>query len=416
MQKKQLKIVYISPGWPLQKYANGIVTYIATQNYALQGKAKVSIVALAAASVATESNTYLAANRRKNLLERIISRVLQSLPKSVTTDLLYKFKHYLTAKNMNNVLSQLPEPPDIIEVEESFGLPMTLKDATSAKIITRIHGPWFIHGPIMNEAPDRNYEKRVEAEGQGIAISDGITAPCFDVLDRVRKHYDLPLKNAVVIPNAVHPVPAHAQWKYDSNQQSILFVGRFDLHKGGDIALNAFNLIASLNKTVEFYFIGPDRGLMIDDQAYNIDDYLTKFIINEDIRKRIHVTGQLDAASVQQYRSKATITIVTSRYENFPLSLLEALATGSPLIASRSGGIPEIIDDGFNGFLAEVGDAKMFSKIALKLLEDPEQLTQLSKNAIRDAHFKYAPEVVAAETIEYYQNILDGGLEDAGTD
>lgn len=416
MQKKQLKIVYISPGWPLQKYANGIVTYIDTLNFALQEKAKVSIVALAAGSVATDRNTYLAENRRKNLLERIIYKVLHSLPKSVAASLSYKFSRYLSGKKINFALSQISEAPDIIEVEESFGLPITLKSVATAKIITRIHGPWFIHGPIMNHSTGKNYETRVEAEGQGIAISDGITAPCYDVLDKVRKHYGLSLENAVVIPNAVHPVPAHAQWKYTSQKQTILFVGRFDLHKGGDIALNVFNLIAKRNSAVEFYFIGPDRGLTIDGQSYNIREYMAKFIPNEDVRERIHVTGQLDAASVQQYRSKATITIVTSRYENFPLSLLEALSTGSPLIASRAGGIPEIIENGFNGFLAEAGDVEMFSKIALQLLEDPVQLTQLSKNAIQDAYFKYAPEVVATKTIDYYQSIIDGRAEDVGID
>lgn len=409
MQKKGLEIVYISPGWPLQKYANGIVTYIETMHNALHGKAKVSILALASSSVATENNIYLAGNRKKNLLEKIISKGLHSAPKSLTTTLNYKFVRYLTKRNINNALLQLSESPDIIEVEESFGLPNSVKAATSAKVITRIHGPWFIHGPIMNAASDKNYKVRVEAEGHGITISDGVTAPCYDVLNKVRQYYDLPLENAVVIPNAVHSVPEHAQWQYSPQNQTILFVGRFDLHKGGDIALNIFNLIAASNKTVEFYFIGPDRGLTINGKAYNVQDYLAKFISDEDIKKRIHIKGQLDAASVQQYRSKATITLVTSRYENFPLSLLEALSTGSPLIASRTGGIPEIIEDGFNGFLAEVDDAEMFTKIALELLENPTQLSQISKNAINAAQLKYAPDVVAAKTLDYYQKILNEG-------
>ncbi|MBL1457686.1 MAG: glycosyltransferase family 4 protein [Methylophaga sp.] len=407
MKKEQLEIVFISPGWPLQKYANGIVTYIDTLYKALHGKARVSIVALDANSVATENNIYLAGNRKKNLLERIVTKVLHFVPKSVTTTFNYKYSRYLTTKKMDNVLLQLSDHPDIIEVEESFGLPISLKAVTSAKVITRIHGPWFIHGPIMNAASDKKYKIRVEAEGHGLAVSDGITAPCYDVLNKVRQYYDLPLENAVVIPNAVHPVAEHAQWQYSSQNQTILFVGRFDLHKGGDIALNVFNLIAASNNTVEFYFIGPDRGLTINDEAYNLQDYLAEFISDEDVRKRIHVTGQLDAATVQQYRSKATVTIVTSRYENFPLSLLEALSTGSPIIASRTGGIPEIIEDGFNGFLVGDGDVEMFSKIALELLEKPEQLNQISKNAIKDAHLKYSPDVVAAKTLDYYQTILD---------
>lgn len=416
MSKDQLKIVYISPAWPLQKHANGIVTYIDSINHAMHGKADVSVIALSANSIATSDNIYLASDRKKGLFERIIAKVLRGGRESITAKLNYRFSRFVMGKNINFVLTKIAESPDIIEVEESFGLPKSLIASTSAKVITRIHGPWFIHGPIMKKTSDKNYATRIKDEGRGIEISHGITAPSYDVLSQVRKYYDLPLENAVVIPNAVPPVPESAQWQYDSNQQSILFVGRFDLHKGGDIAIDAFNLIAAHNKTVEFYFVGPDRGLTIDGEIFNINDYLAKFIINEDIRKRIHVIGQIDAATVQQYRSKSTITLVTSRYEVFSISMVEALSTGSPLIASRIGGIPEIIEDRFNGYLAEVGDYEIFAKIAINLLDNPEQLLRISENAIKDANLKYAPDTIATQTLNYYGKILNGGAGDVGLD
>lgn len=414
MPKKKLKIAYISPAWPLEKHANGIISYTNSLKHALQSKATVSVITLSADSIATTDNIYLAAERKKGIIERIIIKVLHKWRESITSKLFYKYSRIITEKNINFALSKFSELPDIIEVEESFGLPSCMSSNPNITLITRLHGPWFIHGPIMNKTADKNYAARVKAEGQGIMVSDGITAPSYDVLNQVREFYGLPLENAVVIPNAVPPVPKDLQWQYDVEKQNILFVGRFDLHKGGDIAIQAFNLIAEKNKSVEFYFVGPDRGLTIDGQSYDINGYLKQFITNADVRKRIHIIGQIDAATVQQYRSKATITIVTSRYEVFSISMVEALATGSPLIASRIGGIPEIIEDNFNGFLAEVGDYVKFANIAINLLEKPEQLLRISKNAIEDANLKYSPDTIAKQTLNYYQQILDEGSHDVG--
>ncbi len=416
MTKSQLKITYISPSWPLAKHANGVLTYTDTMFNVLKDKAEVSVIALAETSTAGNENVYLAASRKKSLIERLIAKCFRSSSKSMFSNMYYRFRREVTGKNIRFSLAQLPDKPDIVEVEESFGLPLVLKASTSAKVITRIHGPWFIHGPIMNKSAEKNYPARIKAEGQGIKLSHGITAPSYDVLIQVRKYYNLPLENAVVIPNAVPPVPKPLRWRYDSNKQSILFVGRFDLHKGGDIAINTFNLVASQNSEVEFYFLGPDRGLSIDGESFTIDNYLAKFIINEDIRKRIHVIGQTDTATVQHYRSKCTITLVTSRYEVFSISMVEALSTGSPVIASRIGGIPEIIKDDFNGRLAEVGNSKMFANIAIDLLEKPEQLLRFSKNAIEDANLKYSPDAVASQTLEYYKKILNGGVGNVGLD
>ena len=96
--------------------------------------------------------------------------------------------------------------------------------------------------------------------------------------------------------------------------------------------------------------------------------------------------------------------------------MVEALSTGSPLIASRIGGIPEIIEDRFNGYLAEVGDYEIFAKIAINLLDNPEQLLRISENAIKDANLKYAPDTIATQTLNYYGKILNGGAGDVGLD
>ena len=73
--------------------------------------------------------------------------------------------------------------------------------------------------------------------------------------------------------------------------------------------------------------------------------------------------------------------LLPSETESFGLAALEALAAGVPVVASDSGGIPEVVDHGKSGFLAPVGDVQQMAKYALQLLENPEQMAKAKKMA-----------------------------------
>lgn len=399
------KYGFVSPGWPISRFPNGIVSYIHNIKQGFTDIADISVLSTTIETEESEDKIYKI-ELSKNLMQKMQIKVLTMLPYSIVKKQHYNKTWKNIAKSIEVTLKKIPDDLSIIEVEDTFGIAKWLKPMIDIPIITRLHGPFCIHGSLQKEIKGKEYQDRINAEGDAIKLSDGITSPSKDVLDRVREYYGVPLDNAVVIPNPVPTVPEALHWKYDSKHQVILFVGRFDFHKGADIAIQAFNIIATHNKAVELYFIGQDLGLIVKNKTYNIHQYLEEFIINEDVRNRIHVLGQLGHEVIQQYRSKATITLVTSVYEVFSISMVEALATGSPVVASNIGAIPEIINDGHNGYLADVGDYEMFAKISLHLLNNPEKLNFISKNAIEDTKSKYSPEVVAEQTQEYYRSII----------
>jgi glycosyltransferase involved in cell wall biosynthesis len=99
------------------------------------------------------------------------------------------------------------------------------------------------------------------------------------------------------------------------------------------------------------------------------------------------------------------ITVFPSRYENFPVSLLEALAAGCPTVATAVGGIKEIIVNEYNGLLAEPSAESIADKV-LALIDNPEKMQLLSKNAIKDCTERFSPKVIAAQTIDYYRSVL----------
>jgi glycosyltransferase involved in cell wall biosynthesis len=408
-KKTSLTVAFVTPGWPLSKFPNGIVTYVHNILHGFNEDAKP--IVLAAPLVGSEvEDRFINLSKflnTKNILQQLVDKILRQIPFSFAKSMQYQRASRMNAERIKLALQNLSHPLDLLEIEESFGTPDFLHKMTKTPIVVRLHGPWFMHGPIMKMDNEPHYHLRVFYEGEAIKNSHGLTSPSLDVLEKTRQYYGVDLPHAKVIPNPVCEVNIEKRWRYNTEISAyILVVGRFDLHKGGDLALEAFRLIASINHQIRFLFVGPDRGVTIDGRNVNFNEYVEQFISNDEIKKRIQFLGHCDHDRISDLRKNALVTVVCSRYENFPLSLLESLAAGCPTVATAVGGMKEIIIDGYNGLLAESESPKSIAEKVLMLISDPEKMQRLSKNAIEDCKKRFSPEVVAAQTIEYYQSVL----------
>ena len=413
MAKKYIQRVgYISPGWPPKSFPNGIVTYIQNITYKQEDKIDAVILTDNIINEAPHKNLVLLDNQTKHQtsFDKIIDKVFNKFSKYTkfdNTPIVYKRRLNLYGEIISHGLNKLDIPLDIIEIEESFGTPHYLANKTNTPIVVRIHGPWFIHGPIMEMDSMPDYNLRVFYEGEAIKSADGVTAPCLDVLDRVREFYGITLPNAKVIPNPVLEVPKNKQWQFDITRKPfILVVARFDLHKGGDLAIDAFRQIAQKIDGIELFFVGPDRGLSIDGKYLQFSEYLHQFIPEDHVKKRIKFLGHCDQEKISELRKTSLVTMICSRYENFPLSLLEALSYGCPTVATSVGGIKEIVIDGYNGLLANVESTEDIAIKVLDLINSPEKMKLISKNAIEDCLKRFSPKVVAEQSLDFYTSIL----------
>lgn len=408
MSEKKLSIALLSPGWPLSQYPNGIVTYV--QNI-ISGFSNLANVHIIAREVKNEINKQVINQAdfvsTEGLIDKLINKILFKFKISYAQDKLNERKWTSNVRQIKRALDSSGTSIDLIEVEESFGLARWLLAEINLPVITRLHGPWFIHGPIMKLDNDHGYEMRVKLEGQAIQASHGITAPSYDVLNRVREYYGFPLHDAAVIPNPVPEVPVDLQWKYQPGATpTVLIVSRFDLHKGGDLAIESFRIIAQHDKEVELRFVGPDRGVEIEDKVYSFSQYIDEFVPETHIKKRIHFIGHCDSKTIAELRRNSTVTMMTSRYDNFPMSLLESVACGSPVVGTAVGGIKEIIIDDYNGLLAIANSPESIAEKVIELLGDSQKMQALSKNAIQDSKARFSPKIVAKQTLEFYYSVL----------
>jgi glycosyltransferase involved in cell wall biosynthesis len=406
MEIKKIRVGFLSPGWPLKYFPNGIVAYI--QNMIQGQEDKMTSFVLTDNFINdNNSDNLIKLSTTKSLIEKTIDKILYRIKFQHIYELRHKRYLKFYVKNILQAIKKIDVPLNVIEVEETNGIAFFLTKKTKVPIVTRLHGPWFIHGPIMQMDQLPYYELRVFYEGEAIKASQGVTAPSLDVLEKVRNFYGIPLPDAKVIPNPIVEVPKHNQWKYNPDSiPYVLVVGRFDLHKGGDLAIKSFRLIAQKQHNIELLFVGPDNGIPLDGKNLHINEYINLLIPEDDIKQRIKFLGHCDHVKIAQLRKGALVTLMCSRYETFSISLAEALATGNPVVATSVGAIKELIIDNFNGVLAEPESPEDIAEKVLSLIHDPKRMEYLSKNAIEDSKARFSPEVVAFQTIEFYKSLI----------
>jgi N-acetyl-alpha-D-glucosaminyl L-malate synthase BshA len=137
---------------------------------------------------------------------------------------------------------------------------------------------------------------------------------------------------------------------------------------------------------------GPDRSAA---------EYLARKL---GVSHLIHFLGKQD--NVNELLPVADLMLMPSEMESFGLAALEAMACRVPAIATRVGGVAELIDDGTNGLLFDVGDVESMAMAAIKLLADPERLATMSAAARRTAQDHFCASMVIAKYEVYYRKIL----------
>ncbi len=122
------------------------------------------------------------------------------------------------------------------------------------------------------------------------------------------------------------------------------------------------------------------------------------------IQAKVHFMGKLER--VHEVLPLADILLMPSELESFGLAALEAMACKVPSIATRVGGVPELIDDGVTGLLYPVGDIEGMSLGALSLLKDREKLDAMREAGRKTAQKRFCSSLVVPHYVRYYEQVL----------
>lgn len=157
--------------------------------------------------------------------------------------------------------------------------------------------------------------------------------------------------------------------KKDYETIDILYAGTLIGHKGVDVLIKAFKNLKQENIRLHIVGKGTDEGFL-------------KKLAETD--RRIIFHGFLVGEKLNNCYKKANMTVVPSVcFDNSPLVIYESFMNGTPVVGSRIGGIPELIEEGYNGFVYEAGDSLDLEKTLQNLIENPLVLKKLENGAFK---------------------------------
>jgi glycosyltransferase involved in cell wall biosynthesis len=181
------------------------------------------------------------------------------------------------------------------------------------------------------------------------------------------------------------------------NSKYILFVGRISEAKGAFDLIEAFAELKDEYKDLSLVMIGERV------QSKEFDILIRKY----NLEKRVFSTGIIPYDEIPKWVNNCEMFVLPSYSEGVPNSVMEAMASGKPVIATRVGGIPEIITDKKTGLLVEVKDVLNLKRLIILLLNDELLRKEIGEEARRFVLDNFTWEGNATEIIKLYQEILN---------
>jgi glycosyltransferase involved in cell wall biosynthesis len=183
--------------------------------------------------------------------------------------------------------------------------------------------------------------------------------------------------------------------RYKLSEFTILFVGRLVEVKGVEYLIEA---LSKLSKD-EIHF----KALIVGDGPLKPE--LESYVANNDLNSKVEFCGWVDKSKLEEYYSVADVFVGPSLQEAQGIVFVEALATGTPVVASRVGGIIDIVTEGKNGYLVPAKSSRLLYEKLKLIIDDKDLLKKLSKSSRQEAKKKFSWDVVS----EKYIKILSGG-------
>lgn len=394
-----LHIAYYSPSWPPGSDANGIVTYVNHMRQELIRRGHRISVFTSGQIFKPEGPIEFAEVR--SLGERLRSRA-ENLETRFTRSL--RSHGYKLARR----LAPYTEDIDIIEMEESFGWCRAVGEVIKRPLITRLHGPTFLSSSDnLGLLAAREYRRRMKDEGWGIRGSPVITSPSKRVLADTLCHYGACPKITGVVPNPAYIDDAHDPWRLSGcDRQRILWVGRFDRAKGADLILEAFARFSTEHPSSRLVMAGPDTGLAVSNrEVLTFRQYSARYLTPA-IRNRIDFVGLCTPQRISELRRECFLTVVCSRLENFPYSVLEAMAAGSPLVITAGYGDGDMVKHRSTGWVVRAEQPHSIAAAMREAFANPTEAAQFGAAGRARCYEVYSPERVGEQMEALYTRVL----------
>ena len=228
----------------------------------------------------------------------------------------------------------------------------------------------------------------------GFFLADKVIVLSNEWLKKIRVFCDS--KKVSIIPNSVLILGQRelTTGKKSSIPHTILFMGNMVSTKGVYDLLQAIELLNLDNTRIKVFLCG-------NGEIENVK----KRVADLGLNKIVNVPGWVSGREKKKLLNEAYLYVLPSYFEGLPMSILEAMATGTPVISTPVGGIPYAVKDGYNGFLVPVNSPKALAAKIERLLVNEKLWAHLAQNAFKTIKNKFSIDQTEKKLLKLYHSI-----------
>ncbi|MCL4437624.1 glycosyltransferase, partial [Patescibacteria group bacterium] len=295
--------------------------------------------------------------------------------------------------------------PDIIHIQNHFALGKTLLKIARKTGVPIIGTNHFMPENLLQYVPEFAHDdirKLMWSDFRKVYSKlDFVTSPSQAAIDLLKK---IGLKNRMAaISNGIDlsrfkkfPPDKYlmAKYKINKNIPVLLFVGRIEVDKNIDMLLKAVAIV--LKKTpVQLILVGSGKNEQeFQDLAKELN-----------IENEVVFAGRLDDGNLDKIYSLADVYMGTGTAELQGLSVMEAMAEGLPVIAANAVALPELVKNGYNGYLFELNEKDLAEKI-IKILADKKRLKEMGENSLKAIQDHDVKNTIA-KFVDLYKKVIE---------
>jgi glycosyltransferase involved in cell wall biosynthesis len=301
---------------------------------------------------------------------------------------------------------------DIVHIMNiSQFVPVVRARLPKTRIVLHMHCQW------LEQLDAARIERRINAADLVLGVSNFIAAGVrrrFPLLARRCRH----VYNGADIALFARPLGVQPKPK------QILFVGRLAPEKGVHILLDAFHIVLARHPDARLELIGPELVLSReqlfpacdDPHVLELEPYFRPGAYAELLRAKVSEfpSGSVSFLNkgvqfidlVRHYHSGSIFAFPSVCEEACPLPPIEAMASRMPVVATRDGPLPEIVEDGRSGLLVKRSDAQGLANAILQLLSNPDQRDAMAQAAFERASTMFSWDRIAEDLLKEYERLL----------
>jgi glycosyltransferase involved in cell wall biosynthesis len=297
-------------------------------------------------------------------------------------------------------------PFDIVECPEHFAEGLFPALVRVAPLVVRLHTP---HSKLVKEKFhnfEATFDHRILTGLERVAMlaADTLISPSNDLAEYVANDLNMPVGRIHIVRNPVDTerFTPEGEKAFDNQRgATVMFVGRLEARKGIHHLIQAVPKILKECPSTRFVLVGSDTKTGANNSS--VADELKSVLTEHDCLDSVRFVSHVLLHEMPDYYRAADVCVLPSLYDNAPMTVIEAMSSGRPLVVSSAGGAKEYIQDNKSGLVVPPGDADALADAIIRLVKDESLRKSFGTSARKRALSHFSIKKTVDDTIKIYE-------------